>query len=363
MELRGKYMFKRLDGVVDYVLKNGIPGCDCIVYKDGKCVYRRMAGYSDLANKIPIKGKERFNVYSASKMITCVAALMLYEKGCFDLEDNLCDYMPEFETMYVRTESDVKKAENKIKIRDLFTMKAGFSYNLTSPMLMLCRKETDGKCPTRETMKYLAKEPLEFEPGTRWKYSLCHDVLAAFVEVVSDMRFGEFVKENIFKPLGMKNSTFLLDDSELHTVSTQYRFNTETKMAEPIANTIHFKLGTEYESGGAGCISTTKDFIKFLEALRKGELLKDEMIELMTRNYLTDEQRKEYIGHGNYGLGVRCGWDGYDTTTFGWGGAAGAYPVVDRKHNVTLFFVQHILGSDNLYRDSEISKFFTYDLD
>lgn len=355
--------YKRLDNIVDHVLKNGIPGCDCIVYKDGKCVYRRMAGYSDAENKIAINGKERFNVYSASKMITCVSALMLYEKGCFALEDNLCDYMPEFETMYVKTENGIKKAENKIKIKDLFCMKAGFSYNLASPMLMLCRKETDGRCPTRETMKYLAKEPLEFEPGTRWNYSLCHDVLAALVEVLSGKRFGEYIKEVIFKPLDMKNSTFLLDDSELNTVSQQYRFNTETQTAEPIENTIHFKLGTEYESGGAGCVSTAEDFIKFLEALRKGELLKDETIELMTQNCLTDEQRKECFCHGDYGLGVRIGWDGYDTANFGWGGAAGTYPVVDRIHNATLIFTQHVLGTDNLYRDEEISKFFTYDLD
>ena len=174
---------------------------------------------------------------------------------------------------------------------------------------------------------------------------------------------GEYIKAVIFNPLDMQNSTFLLDDSDLNTVSQQYRFNTDTQTAEPIENIIHFKLGTEYESGGAGCISTAEDFIKFLEALRKGELLKDETIELMTQNCLTDEQRKECFCHGDYGLGVRIGWDGYDTANFGWGGAAGTYPVVDRIHNATLIFTQHVLGTDNLYRDEEISKFFTYDLD
>ena len=339
-------MFENIKKFCDSFLQMGVPGFDLAVYKGGECILRYMNGYSDLENKVKMNGNERYNIYSCSKVITCTAALQLWEKGLFSLEDKLSDYMPEFKEMTVKTENGIKKAEKSITIKDLFCMTAGFSYDLNSPMIQKCKEETNGRCQTRELMKYLAKEPLLFEPGERWKYSLCHDVLAALVEVVSGMRFGEFVKENIFTPLKMENSTFLLDDSELDKVSMQYRFNNEANKAEIRPKTIDYKLGTEYESGGAGCISTVDDYIKFLEGLRTGKLIKEETIVLMTTNHLTEEQRKNYWVEGyGYGLGVRCPMDEGNITDFGWGGAAGAYLIIDLKNEITAFYAQHVLSS------------------
>ena len=325
----------------------GTPGYDCIVYHKGECVYRHFNGYNDAKNKIPMNGKEVYNIYSCSKPITCAAALLLYEQGKFNLEDKLSKYMPEFEKMYVQTEDGIVEAKRDIAIIDLFCMTAGFSYNVNSPMLELCKKETEGRCPTREAMKYLAKEPLLFEPGSGWKYSLCHDVLAALVEVVSGMRFGEFVKKNIFEPLGMNDSTFLLDDKDIDKVACQYKYNKETKETEEQAKTISYKLGTEYESGGAGCISTVDDYIKFLEAIRKdGIILQKETLDLMTTNLLTPQLLEQYVVDGyGYGLGVRCSKGDDDITEFGWGGAAGGYLAVDREKEITIFYVQHVRTS------------------
>ena len=160
-------MFERLREFLDSFLEYGIPGFDLAVYKDGKSVLRYMNGYSDFENKIPMTGKERYNIYSCSKVITCTAALQLWEKGLFSLEDKLSDYMPEFKDMTVRTDEGIKKAENPILIKHLFEMTAGFSYDLYSPSLKDCREETNGRCSTRELMTYLAKEPLLFEPGDR----------------------------------------------------------------------------------------------------------------------------------------------------------------------------------------------------
>ena len=114
--------------MLDSFLNLPVPGFDCIIYKDGKEVFRHFGGYSDLENKIPMNGKERYYIYSASKPITCTAALQLYEKGLYKLDDDLGEYMSEFRDMYIKTENGLKKAENKIKIRDLITMSAGFSY-------------------------------------------------------------------------------------------------------------------------------------------------------------------------------------------------------------------------------------------
>ena len=339
-------MFTKLIQKLDGFIEMGIPGYDCIVYHKGECVFRHFNGYSDTANKIPMNGKEIYNIYSCSKVITCTAALMLYEKGLFKLDDKLSKYMSEFEEMYVNTTEGIRKAEKSITIKDLFCMTAGFSYILNSPMIQKCKEETNGRCQTCELIKYLAKEPLLFEPGERWEYSLCHDVLAAHVEIVSGMRFGEFVKENIFIPLKMDNSTFLLDDSDLDKVSTQYWFNNEVNRADIRPKTIDYKFGTEYESGGAGCISTVDDYTKFLEGLRAGRILKPETIALMSTNCLTAEQRKSYwVANYGYGLGVRCSMGNDDITDFGWGGAAGAYLFVDMKNEITAFYAQHVLNS------------------
>lgn len=346
----GIYVFKKLDELLDEFLGIGIPGNDCTVYYKGNCVYRRFAGFSDKENKIPMNGKELYNIYSCSKVITCVAALQLYEKGLFRLEDNLSEYMPEFKTMYVRTEDGIKKAANQITVKDLFCMTAGFSYDLNSPMIKKCQAETNGKCRTVELMKHLAKEPLLFEPGTRWEYSLCHDVLAALVEVISGVRFGEYVKKNIFDVLGMNNSTFLLDDSKLDLITPLYYFDNETEKIVKRPKTIDYKLGSEYESGGAGCISTVDDYIKFLEALRIGNvILKKETIDMMSKNQITAEQAKScWVAEGyGYGLGVRCPNGSSEITDFGWGGAAGAYLAVDRSSDMTVFYAQHVLNPPN----------------
>ena len=339
-------MFEKLKGFCDSFLELGVPGFDLVIYKDGECILRYMNGYSDLENKVKMNGTERYNIYSCSKPITCTAALQLWEKGLFSLEDKLSDYMPEFREMTVRTDDGIKKAENPILIKHLFEMTAGFSYDCSSPQIKKALDETNGKCPTREVMKYLSEEPLLFEPGDRWEYSLCHDVLAAFVEALSGEKFETYVKKNIFDVADMNNSTFMLPDAEIETISPQYRFEDgkAIDIGKPIFN---YKIGSEYASGGAGCISTADDYIKFLECLRTHKLLKPETLELMMTDRLTDEQKRTYWTkdtHG-YGLGVRCPKGDGRYIDFGWGGAAGAYLAVDIQNAISIYFATHLLSS------------------
>ena len=338
-------MFEKTKSFCDYFLELGMPGFDLTIYKGGQCILRHFNGYSDLENKIKMNGNERYNIYSCSKPITCTAAMQLWEKGLFDLEDKLSDYMPEFKEMTVKYEGGIKKAQNPILIKHLFEMTAGFSYNCSSPSLQEAVKATDGRCPTRETMKYLAKEPLDFEPGERWQYSLCHDVLAAFVEVVSGEKFEDYVKKNIFDPLGMTESTFMLPDGELDGIAAQYRFE-EGKPVNVGKAIVKFKIGSEYASGGAGCISTVDNYIRFLEGLRTHKLLRPDTLKLMTTGRLNEEQNQTYWckNHG-YGLGVRCHKEGDIFTDFGWGGAACAYLAVDMKNEISLYFGAHLLSS------------------
>lgn len=335
-------MFETTKKFCDSLLDVGLPGFDIAVYKGGECIFRYMNGYRDLENRIRIDGTERYNIYSCSKPITCTAALQLYEKGLFSLDDKLCDYMPEFEHMTVATDDGVKQAKNPILIKHLFEMTAGFSYKVASPEILKCKDATDGRCPTRELMKYLAKEPLLFEPGDRWEYSLCHDVLAALVEVVSGEKFEQYVKKNIFDVVGMADSSFLLSDCELDGVAEQYRFTDgkTVNIGRPVAD---YKLGSEYASGGAGAISTVDDYIKFLEGLRTFKLLKPETLELMITDRLSDSQKRTYWSkdtHG-YGLGVRCPGVNEKYNDFGWGGAACAYLAVDMQNEISIYFGAH----------------------
>ncbi len=339
-------MFENLKKFCDSFLEIDVPGFDLAVYKDGECILRHMNGYSDLENKIKMNGKEKYNIYSCSKVITCTAALQLWEKGLFSLEDKLSDYMPEFKEMTIKTEGGIKKAENPILIKHLFEMTAGFSYNCSSPQLKKAFDETAGRCPTREVMKYLAKEPLLFEPGDRWLYSLCHDVLAAFVEVVSGEKFEAYVKKNIFDVLGMNDSTFMLPESEIETIAPQYKFKDgkAINIGRPISN---YKIGTEYASGGAGGISTVDDYMKFLEAIRTHKLIKSETLKLMMTDRLSSHQKRTYEAkntHG-YGLGVRCPMGDKRYIDFGWGGAAGAFWAIDVENAISLYFGMHLLSS------------------
>ncbi len=375
-------MFTKLTELLDSSLKMGIPGYDCIIYHNGKCVYRHFNGVSSLEQNTPITGKELYNIYSCSKLITCVAALQLYEKGLFKLDDELSKYMPEYKNMRVKESGcSVRPAKSPILIKHLFEMTAGFNYNLNSEAISRAKEATNGKCPTREVIRHLADEPLDFDPGTRWQYSLCHDVLAAFVEVLSGKRFSVYVKENIFKPLGMNNTTFDLNYS-LDDIAEQYKYypcesesldNLDPLAKENIGHgefvncgkkTMSYRLGDDYESGGAGGISTVDDYIKFLEAIRIGDIiLKKETIELLKVNRLDEEQLSLFWERPNgygYALGSKCPFDDKSgVTDFGWGGAAGAHYLIDPVNNITLYYSQHVLSAPNTEVRNSITRFAT----
>ena len=347
-------MFSDVRKTLDHIIDLGVPGNDFIVYHNGKCIFRETRGYSDHERTKKMCGDEMVNLYSSSKLITCTSAMKLYEMGKFSLEDPLYLYMPEFREMSIMADGGAVKAKNYIRVKDLFTMGAGFDYNMSSPEIQKAKAETNGKCPTRKVMEYIAERPLCFEPGTKWQYSICHDVLAAFVEVVSGVRFGEFVKKHVFDVAGMEHSTYSFPDEKLPSLMAQYMYKGDEKSYEYIGPKIfNFKIGDEYESGGAGCISRTDDYIKFLEALRTGIILKPETLALMTKNHLTEEQYKTFAasqprlnGYG-YGLGCWCGIGNEGCEDFGWTGAAGTMHSINPKHNLSMFYLQHVIAGPN----------------
>ncbi len=283
-------MFEKTKALCDSFLDMGIPGFDLMVCRDGQCVLRYMGGYSDRENQIPMQGNELYNIYSCSKPITVTAAMQLWEKGLFQLDDPLSNYMPEFSHMTVQDGDTVRPAINPIRIRDLFQMTAGFSYDIHSPALEQFRADTNGRCPTRELCTALAKEPLRFEPGDQYLYSLCHDVLAALVEVISGQLFADYVKEHIFDPLGMTRSNFLLPMEDYAQAIPLYKGEGGQIILNPNGKVPVYRLGSEHASGGAGCVSTVEDYMKFLEALRLGDVvLKKDTIRFIQSQQLTPQ--------------------------------------------------------------------------
>lgn len=342
-------MFEKTKAFCDSFLEMGVPGFDLAVIKDGQCILRYMNGYSDLENKIPMKGDERYRLYSCSKPITCTAALQLWEKGLFRLEDKVSDYLPEYEHMTVLDEDgSIRPAKTDMLIANLFQMTAGLTYNYRSPKLIELCKQTNNMCSTREVVRAIAGEPLLFDPGTRYKYSFAHDILGALIEVLSGQLFEDYVKDHIFTPLGMDQSTFRLPEAEFDTLTCQYRFDKEAGRAVEIARS-NERVGKRFTSGSGGCVSTVDDYVKFGMAMCKGEkLLKRDTIKMMTVDRLTPYQKQFYPGkETSYGLGVRVPATGSWRTEFGWGGAAGAFIAMDPVHDLVIFYAQQMLSSPN----------------
>lgn len=368
-----EYMKNFMDSLTEWI----IPGNSVVIYKDGKKVFEYSSGYSDLEKKIKKTGEEQLYIYSCSKVATVTAALQLYEQGKFLLSDPLYEYLPEFKKMYVKDGDRIKAAENPITIRDLFTMTAGLSYATNTPAVEKARKLTDGKMDTRTVIKCLAEEPLLFEPGARWNYSLCHDVLAVLAEVVSGMRFSEYMKKHIFEPLDMNNSYYHAPNDVI--ISPQYIYEiqdtkniVELQQKEHTTGVVKRAYGNElvfgenYDSGGAGIITTVDDYAKFAAALansgtglNNNRILSSATVKLMKTNQLNEAQRKtmnwrRLRGYG-YGLGVRTLIDKAESGSnssigeIGWGGAAGATIIADTEEKVALFYAHHMLNPQEEY--------------
>ncbi len=346
-------MFSKLSKILDRLHDEfKIPGNDLTVFHNGECVFREQRGYSDYECKRKMTGTERFNLYSTSKIITCVSAMTLWERGEFKLEDPLYLYMPEFRDMTVKTDDGVRKAIEPIRIKHLFTMSAGFDYNTSSEQIKKAQAKTDGVCGTRELMQYLAERPLSFEPGEKWQYSLCHDVLAALVECVGGIRFGEYVKKNVFAPAEMNNTTYLLDDELLPTLMAQYKYDSQSGEYLNVGTSIQsFKLGSSYESGGAGGVSCAEDYMKFLEALRLGKIIAPSTLDYMSEDLLTDAQKESFhaavptVPEYEYGLGFFARHECGEKRAFAGTGAGGCAYYVNPNLNYSMFYAQHVLAS------------------
>nr|SIP63186.1 Beta-lactamase class C and other penicillin binding proteins [uncultured bacterium] len=353
--------FSKVTAYADSLLERGIPSIDIIAQRDHRQLYRHMAGWRDTGRTQPLRGDETYNLYSATKVITSCAAMQLIGRGIISLDDPVSVYLPSFAHMQVKDAGGVRPAKRVMTVRHLMSMQSGLNYDVTPerPALRRALSETGGQANTRQIVDALAAEPLEFEPGTDFLYSLSHDVLAAVIEEASGLRFSEYLKENIFEPLGMTTICFALGEGQHQRQCAQYRFNDASGSFDPMpAEDLNYRFTDHYESGGAGLISDVKDYSIFADAIACGgktadgqTILSPEMIQLWSANQLGPRSRRSFDQWNrkgySYGLGVRtrvdAGIGGRGSVgEFGWDGAACAYALIDPHTHLSVFVAMHV---------------------
>lgn len=357
-----------LQGITEYLdslEEAGIPSVDCSIYQEHKQIYRHMNGTTDMNRSTKMQGDELYLMFSMTKVQTMTAVMQLVEQGKLDLEDELYKYLPAYKNLSIEKNGKTEPLITPIKIKHLLSMQSGLDYNLERSGILRVLKEKGQVATTRELVDSFAESPLKFIPGEHFEYSLSHDVAAAVVEVISEMSFGEYLKNNIWTPLHMEHTFFAKPVNHLEKLTTQF-FCTENGIIpmEPVCN---YQLSNNYESGGAGLISCTNDYSIFADTLACGgiskdgvQILKSETIECMKKNLLGSASMDDFatkmgrIGYG-YGCGVQVLLNPSLLNSkapigvFGWDGAAGSCIIMDTQNKISLVYIQHVRNCGMAY--------------
>lgn len=365
--------FQPLRDFLDYYLTSlGVPGSDTVIYKDHKEIFRHASGYDDVLNKAPIKQDAIYNIYSCTKVATGVAALQLIERGELLLGDPVYAYIPEFRDPVVEVKDecgnvvDVRPAKKTMLIGHLLSMTSGMKYDLKNAVIREVKDATGGRAPTVKTCAAMAKIPLIAEPGDVYNYGLSLDVMGAIVEIVSGKRYADYMKDNIFDPLEMNDTSFHPVEEKRSRFATQYLY--EAGVVPP--KVIPFdqngsRVGTEFDSGGGGIASTVNDYVLLMDALANGgigrngnRILSSYATDLMHSNVLSGSQLSTFgigmcEGYG-YGYGVRTCIAPEDAGNlaprgeFEWDGAKLSIAMADPKNRVAVFHAEHLGGLHNI---------------
>jgi CubicO group peptidase (beta-lactamase class C family) len=366
-------------GMQAFVDRHEAGGIVTLIARAGKVVDVHASGFQDVESRTPMKTDTIFRIASMSKPIASVAVMMLYEEGKLLLTDPVSKYIPAFRSSVVMAaDGTTTPARRGITIRDLLSHRSGITYGFLNGGAVgnVYRKEgiLDGLTimPTSlaEAIDKLAAAPLVSQPGAAWNYSLSTDVLGRVVEVVSGKPFDVLLRERIFTPLGMTDTSFDVPDTKVARFATAYAPDgaggiRPMKDPESFGNAvfspgISYKPGKKYFSGGAGLTSTAADYAKFCQMLLDGgvaggtRLLSPKTIELMTSSHTSDlPPVGGLLGQGTaFGLGFQITTDAAATQTmgsnglYGWSGIYGTVFWVDPKEKlVAIMMVQRYPGS------------------
>ena len=356
-----------------FVSSGQIAGCAVRVLRKDDILFEGSFGYADIEKKVKMSSENTiFPIASMSKVVTVAGVMQLYEQGLFKMWDPVSEYLPGFKSPKIAKEKpdgtyEIVDAGGEVTMRQLFTMTSGVPYGWgdTAAGRIRIEKEKEYMAsgePFPGTVEYanlVGQLPLAFEPGEKWMYGFSIDVLGAVLEVLTGRSLGEYLKENIFDPLGMKDTGFFVPAENHSRIATLYHINEGLKPDQRD----YPSSKPEFESGGGGLFSTVPDYSRFAQMLLHGgtldgvRILGRKTVDLISTDHLTPEQRKSdswdtQRGYG-YGLGVRvmtnpelAGING-SVGEWGWDGAFGNWFCVDPKESLTCVYLTTNLPGDH----------------
>jgi CubicO group peptidase (beta-lactamase class C family) len=359
----------RVDQFIAATIDNGeYLGAVTLIARHGKVVSWKAQGRREIDAPGALEPNAIFRIYSMTKPIASVAALMLMEQGKFQLDDPVSNYLPEFAEMRVfaggtADAPQLRAPKRPITVRDLFIHAAGFtSGDTTAPeVLQLIERKQLHRAPDLQSYaRALSKVPLADDPGARFSYDGVNtNLLCRLVEVWSGQTFDRFVQERIFAPLRMKDTGFTVPASQRHRIAQMTSTDADGRLiaAKSYEGIEPGVALNPYPSGAGGLYSTAADYLRFAQMLlNDGELdgasiLSRKTVQLMMTNQLgnLDPPQLEFRPGEGFGLGGYVGVDPArrarlgSVGDFGWSGAASTYFTVDRREGlIAILMMQHL---------------------
>ena len=324
-----------------FVDSHALAGAVTLVTSKDATLDLQAVGFADVSARKPMRTNALFWIASQTKAMTAAALMMLADEGRLKLDDPVEKYLPEFHGQWLAAEQDdahllLRKPQHPITVRNILSHTSGlpFASSIEHPTL-------DG-LPLREAVLSYALSPLQFEPGSKYQYSNEGiNTAGRLIEVLSGMAYEAFLQKRLLDPLGMKDTTFWPNKSQLARLAKAYKPNAAGDgLEETTLTQLHYPLDdrkNRYPMPAGGLFSTAQDVGRFCQMLLNGgvwegkRLLSEAAVEQMTR-----KQTGDAVSEG-YGLGLSVNGDSY-----GHGGAYSTNMTVDRKHGlITVFLVQH----------------------
>jgi CubicO group peptidase (beta-lactamase class C family) len=352
-----------------FVDEKKVAGAVTIVTKNGKIVLCEAVGQQDIDADQPMRVDSIFRIYSMTKPITSVAAMILVEEGKLGLDDPVSKHLPEFKDLKVFAgvkdgELQLEDPKSEATVRDLLRHTSGLTYGFFGNTEVDQRyRSADVLSPKgtiADTVTKLGKLPLLYQPGTRFNYSVSTDVLGRLVEVASGKKFDEFLEDKIFTPLQMSDTGFYVPPEKIGRFAVNYGPTTDEGLrVVDLPKDSSFSRKPTFLSGGGGLVSTAGDYIRFCQMLlNKGELegkrlLRAESVEVMTRNQLPDSAyplelngKREGVGFG-LGFSVVVEKTAYTSVNqvgeYGWGGAASTHFWISPQDNLAVVALTQLM--------------------
>jgi CubicO group peptidase (beta-lactamase class C family) len=355
----------QLDAAMEKLVEDqDVAGIIWLLAKDGKVATFETAGMGSIEDNLPMEQDALFRIYSMTKPVTGVALMMLHEQGLWDFDDPVSKFVPELANLQVMVrhneagEMQLEPLTRQPTMRELLNHSAGFGYGLSGndPVNNLFRdRNVLAATDLNDMIARMADIPLLFQPGEQWYYSIAVDIQGYIVEKLSGQRFGEFLDDKIFTPLGMNDTAFYVQEADRARFADVYRWDREQNKLmrnEERPDRPSYFDATRLESGGGGLVSSTHDYARFLQMFINGgeldgaRIINQQSIDMMRSNTLRDglllrgsDTNPGQAGQG-FGVDFAVIFDPVAADspqgegTYYWSGAAGTWFWIDPVHNM-----------------------------